>query len=150
MEPIKTKTNLSILSVSPLSSCPSHLSLLVRLTSLFLSVSPLSSCPSHLSLLVRLTSLFLSVSPLSSCPSHLSLLVRLTSLFLSVSPHSSCPSHLSLLVSLTSLFLSVSRSPHVINGICDHATVVRNAALSRRVQLLIVVPPNWTKLFLLL
>ncbi len=49
-------------SVSPHSSCLSHLTLLVCLTSLFLSVSPHSSCLSHLTLLVCLTSLFLSVS----------------------------------------------------------------------------------------
>ncbi len=78
------------MSVSPHSSCLSHLTLLVCVTSLFLSVSPHSSCLCHLTLLVCLTSLFLSVSPHSSCLCHLTLLVCVTSLFLSVSPHSSC------------------------------------------------------------
>ncbi len=86
------------LSVSPHSSCLSHLTLLVCLTSLVLSVSPHSSCLSHLTRLVCLTSLVLSVSPHSSCLSHLTRLVCLTSLVLSVSPHSSCLSHLTRLV----------------------------------------------------
>ncbi len=126
------------LSVSPHSSCLSHLTLLVCLTSLFLSVSPHSSCLSHLTLLVCLT--------YSSCLSHLTLLVCLTSLFLSVSPHSSCLSHLTLLVCLTLLFLSVSltllvsqldslSSRDKLNLICDaRLPFIRCAALSCRVQ----------------
>ncbi len=74
-----------------------------------------SSCLSHLTLLVCLTSLFLSVSPHSSCLSHLTLLVCLTSLILSVSPHSSCLSHLALLVSQRDSLSSRDK----LNLICD-------------------------------